>query len=113
MREDLLECLACPADAGHPLALHAETRAAGAVQEGDLRCPRCDSRFAIEAGIARFLDHDRLPEVKKKEMAVRDQSYRHDYKVWRERLSEFDAVRIAGGDCSGLRVLDAGCGLGR
>ena len=113
MRENLLEYLACPADAGHPLVLHAETRVAGAIQEGDLRCPRCDSWFAIKAGIARFLDHDRMPDVKKKEMAVRDQSYRHDYTVGRERLSEFDAVRSAVGDASGLRVLDAGCGLGQ
>jgi SAM-dependent methyltransferase len=113
MREELLESLACPADAGQPLELRDARRVSGVVQEGTLRCPRCGARFAIEAGVARFLDHDRLPEVKRKEMVVRDRSYSNDYKVGLERLAEFDAVQVALGDAGGLRVLDAGCGLGQ
>ena len=82
-----------------------------------LLCPVCGRAFSIEAGITRFLaakENDLCP-LQKSEMEVRDKEYQAGFsaEVDAAYAPEFDAVRTALGDCRGLSVVDAGCGVGK
>lgn len=120
MNESLIEALACPIDYSYPLQLQSSVRLGMKIQEGELLCPSCGSRYEILAGIPRFLrlNQDSLSDIKRKEMEVRDSGYsglrgRKRYDLDIDRLPELDAIRAALGNCHGLRVLEAGCGVGQ
>jgi ubiquinone/menaquinone biosynthesis C-methylase UbiE/uncharacterized protein YbaR (Trm112 family) len=111
----LLARLCCPNDHGQ-LALKAAAPAESEGIEGQLHCCVCGCSYPIEAGIPRFLTarQNNLCALQKSEMSVRDNAYRAGSGVmdaW--HAPEFDSVRAALGDCLGLSVLDAGCGVGK
>ena len=117
MNESLIEGLACPIDYSYPLQLQSSVRLGMKILEGELLCPSCGSRYEILAGIPRFLrlNQDSLSDIKRKEMEVRDSGSRRRkrYDLDIDRLPELDAIRAALGNCHGLRVLEAGCGVGQ
>ena len=118
MHRSLLDLLACPHDGAFPLALGGTAEAGSTLNHDRLRCPRCGRAFDVAEGIPDFVDFDdaadELAHIQRREIEERDKSYRsrtnEDRQI--ERLPELDAVRNALGDCSGLIVLDAGCGSG-
>ena len=118
MHRSLLELLACPHDGAFPLALGGTAEAGSTIDHGRLRCPQCARAFVVADGIADFVEledaADELASIQRREIAERDKGYRSRPNEEREieRLPELDAVRKALGDCSGLTVLDAGCGRG-
>ena len=115
MDSALLGRLCCPNDHGH-LTLQSASPAERDGGKGQLHCDVCGRSYAIEAGIPRFLTakQNDLCALQESEMSVRDNEYRAGsggMDAW--HAPEFDAVRAALGDCRGLSVLDAGCGVGK
>jgi SAM-dependent methyltransferase len=115
MDSTLLGRLRCPDDHGQ-LALQVATPTERDGTEGHLHCRVCGCSYPIEAGIPRFLtaQHNQLCALQKSEMNLRDNGYRAGsggMDAW--HAPEYDAVRAALGDCRGLSVLDAGCGVGK
>jgi len=112
----ILDRLGCPYD--HSRFLLRETTHPAAETPGEtLLCPQCGRAFPIEAGISRFLSvkENDLCALQQSEMQVRDNEYQAGLsaKVDAAYAPEFDAVRAALGDCRGLSVVDAGCGVGK
>lgn len=111
-----LNRLCCPYDHGQLLPQEAATAAVQAPDE-TLLCPLCGRSFPIESGIARFIsaENNDLCPLQKSEMEGRDKEYRAGLsaRVDATYMPEFDSVRAALGDCRGLSVLDAGCGVGK
>jgi ubiquinone/menaquinone biosynthesis C-methylase UbiE/uncharacterized protein YbaR (Trm112 family) len=112
MDSALLGRLCCPNDRGQ-LALQVAERQ---ICEGELHCRVCGCSYPIESGIPRFLTakQNGLCALQRSEMNARDNAYRAGFggmDAW--HAPECDAVRAALGDCRGLSVLDAGCGLGK
>jgi uncharacterized protein YbaR (Trm112 family)/ubiquinone/menaquinone biosynthesis C-methylase UbiE len=113
---NLLSCLCCPNDHGH-LVLRTTASRAGDPTDGELQCSVCRRIYPIEAGIPRFLtgQQNELCATQKSEMDFRDREYRtgltNHVDAW--HAPEFDAVKAALGECRGLSLLDAGCGVGK
>jgi uncharacterized protein YbaR (Trm112 family)/ubiquinone/menaquinone biosynthesis C-methylase UbiE len=113
---NLLNCLCCPHDHGQ-LVLRTIASRAGDATEAELQCSVCRRAYPIEAGIPRFLSEhqNELCALQKSEMDIRDREYRTGSRgrvdAW--HAPELDAVRAALGDCRGLSLLDAGCGVGK
>jgi len=116
MHDRLLDVLACPNDRATPLQIALVVGRDHIVDQGELHCPRCDSRFPISHGIPRFLllPADEISDIKQREIDARDRvsQRRTTWDIPTERRPELDALRAAIGDCRGRRVLDAGCGVG-
>jgi uncharacterized protein YbaR (Trm112 family)/ubiquinone/menaquinone biosynthesis C-methylase UbiE len=116
MDSRLLSLLSCPKDHGR-LALTATSNSGTDAIEGELRCVVCGRAYPIESGIPRFLtaEQNDLCPLQKSEMAVRDREYLagqgREIDAW--HAPEFDALKASIGDCGGLAVLDAGCGVGK
>jgi SAM-dependent methyltransferase len=116
MESNLLSSLWCPQDHG-VLGLHIQESTETEVLGGAMQCGICGCAFPIDLGIPRFLtaQENELCALQKTEMETRD----NDYRASRDRLvdawhaPEFDAIRAALGDSSGLSILDAGCGVGK
>jgi len=112
----MLSLLACPKDHGR-LALGAGLSGRSDAIEGQLRCVVCDNAYPIDSGMPRFLtaEQNGLGPLQRSEMAIRDREYLADQgaeiDAW--HAPEFDALKVAVGNCSGLAVLDAGCGVGK
>jgi ubiquinone/menaquinone biosynthesis C-methylase UbiE/uncharacterized protein YbaR (Trm112 family) len=111
----LLGRLCCPNDHGQ---LTLESAASGERDgiEGQLHCRVCGCSYPIEARIPRFLTvkENDLCALQRSEMNVRDNAYREGsggMDAW--HAPEFDALRAALGNCRGLSILDAGCGVGK
>jgi len=116
MQSLVLDRLGCPYD--HSRFLLEKMASTDVDAPGEtLLCPLCGRAFPIEAEISRFLSakENDLCALQKSEMEVRDKEYRagSGAKVDAATAPEFDAVRAALGDCRGLSVVDAGCGVGK
>ena len=114
MESALLERLCCPYD--HSKFIAKSNSVAGELREM-LLCPSCNRAFPVQSGITRFLsaEHNELVPLQRAELKHRDDEYRAGLSagVDAHYAPEFDAVRAAIGDCRGLSVLDAGCGVGK
>jgi ubiquinone/menaquinone biosynthesis C-methylase UbiE/uncharacterized protein YbaR (Trm112 family) len=112
----LLDRLCCPCDHSQ-FVLQDETTFGVGATGVVLRCSSCGRAFPIESGIARFLsarDNELCP-LQKSELEARDNEYRAGLSAGIDAhyAPEFDAIRAALGDCRGLSVVDAGCGVGK
>jgi SAM-dependent methyltransferase len=113
---DLLSLLCCPQDHS-VLRLQVKESAETEVPGGELQCSACGNTFPIDSGIPRFLtaQQNQLSALQKTEMEARDNDYRASLNsqvdAW--HAPEFDAIRAALGDSTGLSLLDAGCGVGK
>jgi len=111
----VVEWLACPADF-RALQLLGTPASSGSIAEGELRCASCGCSYRVIAGIPCLIGSadDALSELQQHEQQMREGEYGRNerYVSEIERLPEIDAVRSALGDCAGLNVLDAGCGIG-
>ncbi len=115
MNRNLIDILACPVDGAYPLVLSNPIESNGQVDSGELICNDCGGRFPVASGIARLLvlDESEQSDTKRDEIKARDIEWSTTYKnVDPIRVPEIDAFRSAVGDCTDLRVLDAGCGTG-
>jgi len=116
MDDRILSLLACPKDHGR-LVLSATSSSATDAMEGQLHCVVCDNAYPIDSGIPRFLtaEQNDLSHLQRSEMALRDRGYLAgqgaEIDAW--HAPEFDALKVAVGNCGGLAVLDAGCGVGK
>jgi SAM-dependent methyltransferase len=112
---NLLSRLCCPNDYGQ-LVLRNTGSGPGYPTDGELQCSVCSRAYPIEAGIPRFLTEQRneLCPLQESEMRLRNQAYRagNSRRLDAWHAPELDAVRAALGDCRGLSLLDAGCGVG-
>ena len=114
MRRSTLDLLRCPDCAG-PLALDGGGSVPEEIEEGRLRCARCDHGWPIERGIPRFV----APTGNYAE------NFGMQWNLFRQlQLDSFSGVPISRdrfvnytgwgeGDLRGKLVLDAGCGAGR
>lgn len=115
MNRNLIDLLACPLDGVYPLELRDLVAANGHVESGQLLCVDCGAAFQVASGIPRLLmlDDSEESETKREEIEARDIEWSASYDhLEAGRVPEVDAFRAAIGDCSNLRVLDAGCGHG-
>lgn len=116
MNRDLLQILACPADKHSPLEIRAERTDGERIESGEIHCPKCGANYPVDRGIPCFLDAGRTIAIdQRQELQAREQEYQAGVPAelddW--RAIELDAFRSCAGDCSGLRVLDVGCGIGQ
>jgi ubiquinone/menaquinone biosynthesis C-methylase UbiE/uncharacterized protein YbaR (Trm112 family) len=116
METSLMNSLCCPQDHG-VLGVHIQESTETEVLGGAMQCGVCGSAFPIDLGIPRFLtaQKNELCALQQTEMETRDNDYRasRDSHVDAWHAPEFDAIRAALGDSSGLSILDAGCGVGK
>jgi ubiquinone/menaquinone biosynthesis C-methylase UbiE/uncharacterized protein YbaR (Trm112 family) len=112
----VLDRLCCPYDHSRMIVQEKATPGSGVVSE-ILLCPSCSRAFPIESGITRFLSakDSELCALQRSELELRDNEYRAGLGLGIDAhyAPEFDAVRAAIGDCRGLSVVDAGCGVGK
>jgi SAM-dependent methyltransferase len=116
MDSRILSLLSCPRDHGRLILSHASSLATD-TKEGELRCVVCDSAYPIDSGTPRFLtaEQNELSPLQRSEMSFRDRGYVSgqgaEIDAW--HAPELDALKAAIGNCGGLAVLDAGCGVGK
>ena len=117
MRETLLEHLACP-DCVEPLELAVERAAAGEIDAGPLRCPRCRGAWPIEDGVPNFVAAGGGADVVQttsgfaknwaayNEVILDNAALNDD--LFRDWIAPFQPEAFAG-----KLVLEPGCGMGR
>jgi SAM-dependent methyltransferase len=113
VRPTVLELLVCPTCHG-ALACEARERDGDEVLEGQLRCTACGARFPIRGGIPRLLPPDLSPPERATSRAFEIQ-WRMLHALSDVHRDEFRSylTPLAPEDLRGLRVLDAGCGMGK
>jgi SAM-dependent methyltransferase len=116
MESRILSLLSCPEDHGR-LELSAVLSSGTDAMGGQLRCVVCQRAYPIDSGIPRFLtaEQNDLSPLQRSELVIRDREYLAGQggKIDAWHAPEFDALKVAVGDCGGLAVLDAGCGVGK
>jgi SAM-dependent methyltransferase len=114
MRRELAALLRCPA-CGSGLDLETSASAGATVREGTLRSA-CGRAYPVEGGVPRLLADDALRDaVSRRTQALFGDEWHRFPDLERVHADVFLWYFEGGGsvDWDGLRVLDAGCGMGR
>lgn len=134
MRRKLLDILMCPSCQGD-LNVTVLLEAGERIEEGVLRCSKCSERYPIVDGIPRFVPNalalhpqffQKYPDAMG---AAQTESFEKVHGSTQERFSYewmrypgslpedrpvfLDETQIAPEDWKGMRIMDAGCGMGR